>query len=45
VVQIEFTRKAARQVECDEDDVRFKEKLGEIARARPPEKTAGKPKP
>lgn len=28
----------ARKLECDEDDARFKEKLGRIAKVKPPQK-------
>lgn len=34
---------AARELECDEDKERFEEKLGRIARAKPPPAAKGKP--
>jgi len=36
-------RKTARALECDEDEARFREKLGKIAKAKPvSEKTSRK---
>jgi hypothetical protein len=41
--QFDRFKEAARKLECDEDEARFKEKLGKIAKAKPtPEKTAEK---
>jgi hypothetical protein len=34
-LQIERFRQTAKQLECDEDEARFKEKLGKIAKAKP----------
>ncbi len=37
--QIEKFKEAARELECDDDDKRFKERLGKLAKAKPaPEK-------
>ena len=37
--QLDKFKEAARELECDDDDKRFKERLGRIAKAKPaPEK-------
>ena len=37
--QIDKFKQAARDLECDDDDQRFKERLGKLAKAKPaPEK-------
>ena len=33
--QIDKFKQAARDLECDDDDQRFKERLGKIAKAKP----------
>ena len=39
--QLDKFKEAARDLECDDDDQRFKERLGSLAKAKPtPDKTA-----
>ena len=33
--QIDKFKQAARELECDDDDQRFKERLGKLAKAKP----------
>ena len=38
--QLDKFKEAARELECDDDDQRFKERLGKVAKAKPaPEKS------
>ncbi len=41
--QIDRFRQAARELEADEDEATFNEKLGKIARQKPSEKLEKKP--
>ena len=42
--QLDKFKEAARELECDDDDQRFKEKLGKLAKARPvPPASGAKP--
>ncbi len=38
--QIDKFKKAARELECDDDEQRFKERLAKLARQKPVEKPA-----
>lgn len=38
--QIDKFKEAARELECDDDDQRFKERLGKLAKATPQSKPA-----
>ena len=42
--QVDRFRETARQLECDEDQERFEEKLGKIATARQPPSAKASPK-
>lgn len=46
--QIDKFKQAARELECDDDDQRFKERLGKLAKAKPhsppsPDRSSSKP--
>ena len=40
--QAERFRETAKALECDEDEARFKEKLGKIAKAKPKDEASSK---
>lgn len=39
--QLDKFKDAARELECDDDEQRFKERLGKLVKAKPDDKTTG----